>query len=80
MYAGLHRLSSNLPQQGNFICCFEDGQDIRNTLLIKNPLVGHVYLVDPQGKVRWRAHSNALPEEIESMLKLTKELAGSRGD
>jgi ATPase complex subunit ATP10 len=41
---------------------------------ITNRYLGYVFLVDSEGKVRWGAHGNATPKELETMVKLTGEL------
>jgi ATPase complex subunit ATP10 len=48
--------------------------DIRVQLKMRNALVGWVYLIDSHGRVRWTAHGEATPTEIESMLRLTESL------
>lgn len=42
--------------------------------MIENEIVGHAFLVDRTGKVRWKAHGRPTPEEIEFMVRCTEEL------
>lgn len=44
----------------------------RVKLDIRNGLVGWVFLVDRSGHVRWRAHGTPLPDELSTMVRLTK--------
>ena len=41
---------------------------------VSNTIVGHAYLVDKEGRVRWRAVATPTQAEVASMLKCTKEL------
>ncbi|KAI9092880.1 ATPase assembly factor ATP10 [Phlyctochytrium arcticum] len=40
-----------------------------------NSVLGWVNLVDSEGRVRWQAHGPAKPQELNAMIKLTRELA-----
>eukprot|EP00897_Mesotaenium_endlicherianum_P000534 jgi/Mesen1/10481/ME000083S09988 len=53
---------------------FGDTWNLRNALQMRNRLVGYAYLVDRQGRVRWRASGAASSEEIQHMLTCTSQL------
>lgn len=38
-----------------------------NDLKVDNRLLGHVYLLDEEARVRWRACGAATPEELDSL-------------
>lgn len=52
----------------------ESVESVRRELDIGNSIVGHAYLVDERGRVRWRAHGTPNDTEIRAMIKCTKEL------
>ncbi len=37
-------------------------------------MMGHVFLVDGRGRVRWRAHGLPAPGEVDHLLKAIKQL------
>ena len=41
---------------------------------LENEIVGHAFLVDSNGLVRWKAHANPTEEEIRYMLDCSKLL------
>ncbi|KAJ3028693.1 Mitochondrial ATPase complex subunit atp10, partial [Rhizophlyctis rosea] len=43
---------------------------------MSNPVVGWVNLVDSTGRIRWQAHGPAKEHELETLGRLTRELAG----
>ncbi len=43
-----------------------------------NILVGYSFLVDRQGRVRWRAHSFAQPGELDLMRQHTRALLAEK--
>mmetsp|Transcript_16180 Transcript_16180/g.45087 ORF Transcript_16180/g.45087 Transcript_16180/m.45087 type:complete len:279 (+) Transcript_16180:129-965(+) len=56
---------------------FGDTRSARKMLGITNLLTGYVYLVDPQGRVRWRGCGTAEQWELEALLQGATELLTS---
>ncbi len=46
----------------------------RKLMNIHNRVLGWVNLVDKYGNIRWQAHGEGTPTEIETLLKLSKRL------
>ena len=44
------------------------------TIALGNSIVGHVYLLDSCGGIRWRATATPTERELQTMLKCTKQL------
>ena len=59
--------------QDNFLFFTGNLKPIREKLL-ENEIVGHAFLVDSNGLVRWKAHANPTEQEITSMLDCSKLL------
>lgn len=49
-----------------------------DALHVPNRLGAYVYLIDRQGRVRWRACGEAAAAEVDAMLRATDELLGER--
>jgi hypothetical protein len=47
----------------------------RQILAMDERSLGYVFLLDPEGQIRWHGQGFAEPEEIERMIALTKEIA-----
>ena len=56
------------------MCYYGTLQELSKKDLIGNFLVGHAFLVDRNGFVRWKACATPTEEELESMVKCTKLL------
>lgn len=50
--------------------------DFAAQLLLPNVYTGYAYLLDSHNQVRWQGCGEALPEEVETMIKCTEELLG----
>ncbi|KAI9593140.1 ATPase assembly factor ATP10 [Syncephalis fuscata] len=59
----------------NYIIHYGNIESIRERIGITNAYLGWVFLVDANQRIRWYAHGMATPQEIESLLRLTKELS-----
>ena len=53
-------------------------RDLRAALEIKNRLVGYVFLVDSDARVRWRGCGEATTEEIDRMIECAQGLCAAR--
>lgn len=63
--------------QSKYFIVFNNNENLPNlkeALQLNNLYRGYVFLIDSNCKIRWTAHGNATPQEIESMLKLTETL------
>lgn len=47
-------------------------------LQVHNRLLGYVFLLDAQGRVRWRAHGVPQPEELAALVAVSQELLAGR--
>jgi len=56
-----------------FLCFTGNSKPIKENFL-ENTIVGHAFLVDCNGLVRWKAHANPTDEEIKFMLDCSKLL------
>jgi hypothetical protein len=65
---------STRPLQRFFVSVAADGAPVRRALRMDNALLGHVVLVDRDGRVRWQAHGFAAPGEAERLVALTHRL------
>ena len=52
-------------------------EQFKQTLAIGNTIVGHVYLLDSDGHVRWRAHAAPKDRELKALIKCTRQLVDS---
>lgn len=59
--------------QDTFLCFTGTSKPIKENFL-ENTIVGHTFLVDCNGLVRWKAHANPTDEEIKFMLDCSKLL------
>lgn len=72
-------LEKNLRKQrpkerhDTFLCYSGNTKQIKENFL-ENIIVGHAFLVDCNGRVRWKAHANPTDEEIKFMLDCSKLL------
>ena len=48
--------------------------DLREAIDLHNSIVGHAYLLDKKGLIRWRAHATPTASEIQIMLKCSRQL------
>ncbi len=60
--------------QSSFLVCSEGVESVKSGLAIGNSIVGYAYLVDKEGRVRWRAHATPNEREIKALIKCTKTL------
>ncbi|KAI8911241.1 ATP10 protein-domain-containing protein [Powellomyces hirtus] len=63
-------------RQANYLLHYKSIQDARRAAGMTNTVLGWANLVDAEGRVRWQAHGPAKDHEIESMIRLTRQLAG----
>ncbi len=47
---------------------------LHSKLSLHNRLVGYVFLLDEEGKIRWQAHSEPAQSELQAMVSCTNEL------
>lgn len=66
-------LSPNLNKD-NYWLSYENIEDRRRPVGISNKLLGWVVLTDEAGRIRWIAHGNATPAEIEALMSNAKKL------
>lgn len=52
----------------------DDVGEIRKNLQIGNTFVGYVFLLDQNGRIRWRAHAPPTKQEITSLLDCSQQL------
>ncbi|KAG5183715.1 ATPase assembly factor ATP10 [Tribonema minus] len=67
-------------QHSSTYVLFGDAEDIRTDLDIMNRLTGHIFLLDKEGKIRWRGCGIATPEELDSMLACYEQLVEPPGN
>lgn len=48
------------------------------TISLGNSIVGHVYLLDGSGNIRWRAIATPTKRELQAMLKCTNQLISEK--
>ena len=51
-----------------------DAHEVRKTLQLRNSIIGYVFLLDRQGKIRWRAHASPTQKEIAALLNCARHL------
>ncbi|RKP02754.1 hypothetical protein CXG81DRAFT_2878, partial [Caulochytrium protostelioides] len=61
-------------EHDNYLLGYENIKDARRRAGMSNATLGWVNLVDGRGRVRWQAHGDATPEEIDALITVTKEL------
>ena len=54
--------------------CGKDVSRIKETLELDNSMVGYVFLLDREGRIRWRAHASPTKYEIEALLRCSQQL------
>ncbi|PRW59488.1 Mitochondria isoform 1 [Chlorella sorokiniana] len=59
---------------------FGDMQGLREALHLTNLLTGYVFLVDAQGRLRWRGSGNPSDSEMATLLRCTEQLLQEAGD
>ncbi|KAL7748803.1 Mitochondrial ATPase complex subunit atp10 [Sorochytrium milnesiophthora] len=64
-------------QPDYYLSLFHDVTQQLEVMQVRNKYLGWVFLVDAQGKIRWTAHGQAKPEEIERLQKFLYELSVS---
>ena len=52
----------------------KDVPEIRETLQLRNSMIGYVFLLDREGRIRWKAHASPTEYEIESLLRCSQQL------
>ncbi|CAB4483115.1 unnamed protein product [Rhizophagus irregularis] len=57
-----------------YILLCQNDRFLREALNIYNAYRGYVFVIDADCKIRWFAHGYATPKEIETMLKIIKDL------
>ncbi|XP_019859965.1 PREDICTED: uncharacterized protein LOC100633737 [Amphimedon queenslandica] len=73
-------LQANLRQQiearrhEHFLCHYGNFYGIKNRLDIHSSMVSHAFLLDNKGWVRWRCHGYPTGQEIQYLMKCTKDL------
>lgn len=72
------RIRSQLTEarQANYYLKYGSLEAIREKLAMVNSLIGYVFLVDKDLKVRWYANGEATPNEIQSMKAIVTRLSG----
>jgi len=61
----------------NTLLYYGDAEEMRDILRMHNIYTGYVYLVDGIGRVRWAGSGEGSDEEVQSMIKIAKELTRS---
>ncbi|XP_068753563.1 uncharacterized protein [Montipora capricornis] len=62
-----------VERHDHFLCFDGNARPIKEKFL-ENTIVGHAFLVDCNGLVRWKAHANPTDEELKFMLDCSKLL------
>ncbi|XP_044178314.1 uncharacterized protein LOC114962080 isoform X2 [Acropora millepora] len=65
------RAQRPVERHNNYLCFSGNAKSIKERFL-ENTIVGHAFLVDGNGLVRWKAHANPTDEEIKFMLDCSK--------
>ena len=70
------KLRENIPQDrhDSFLCFYGSFEKLTSSDLIGNAIVGHAFLIDSEGFVRWKACAKPTKDELESMIKCSKQL------
>ena len=58
----------------NFLCLYSSLKQLRSRELLGNIVVGHAFLIDRNGLVRWKACAEPTGDELVSLSKCTKQL------
>ena len=58
----------------SFLCFYGSFEKLTSSDLIGNTIVGHAFLIDSEGFVRWKACAKPTKDELESMIKCCKQL------
>ncbi|KAJ2077963.1 Mitochondrial ATPase complex subunit atp10 [Coemansia sp. RSA 988] len=69
------RRSMPKHRHANYLVHYGDVEPLRKALGIANPLIGYVFLIDADTRVRWYANGVAVKSEAETMVRLTRSLA-----
>ncbi|CAG8698123.1 7665_t:CDS:2, partial [Funneliformis caledonium] len=69
-------IRSAIPQSlhKTYLFHFRNDQTLHEALNIRNSYRGYVFVIDADCKIRWFAHGDATQKEIETMLKIIKNL------
>ena len=59
----------------DFCFFFGDSQCLVDKLEMANPLTAYVFLVDSEGRIRWRASGMPSEAELSTLIMVTDELA-----
>lgn len=51
-----------------------DVEEMREALQLTNSIVGYVFLLDREGRIRWQAHASPSKQEISALLSCTNYL------
>ncbi len=64
----------HLLLQDNYLCYYGTTAGIRSEGFVENVVVGHAFLIDSNGLVRWRACAKPTNEEIESLIACSQRM------
>ncbi|KAJ7393552.1 hypothetical protein OS493_006537 [Desmophyllum pertusum] len=67
------RKQKAIERHDNYLCFRGNSKPLKEQFL-ENKIVGHAFLVDCNGLVRWKAHANPTEEEIKYMLDCSNVL------
>ena len=73
---GKSQAKYDMPCQ--YLYFFKAREPLREALHMTNRLTGYVYLVDGEGRVRWRGSGNPEARELEALLKCSNQLLEDR--
>ena len=54
--------------------CGKDVPKMRETLQLGNSMVGYVFLLDKEGRIRWKAHASPTQYELQALLRCSRQL------
>ena len=63
-----------IVQSSFMVCTGKTASELRRALRMHSSMVGYAFLLDGEGLIRWRAHAVPTQEELQSMIRCTKEL------
>jgi ATPase complex subunit ATP10 len=73
-------MRAGIPKEkhNHVVTYYGNAAKYRQILEMEDRSLGYIFLLDPEGRIRWRGEGFAEPDEIDRMITLTKEIAAGK--